>query len=401
MEPLETHLPEEQKFLYGFNLPAKKEVAEKFMTSSGEGSQFLQPLLEFSGACAGCGETPYVKMLSQLFGNRLVVANATGCSSIYGGNLPTTPWSHDSEGRGPAWSNSLFEDNAEFGLGFRVSLDKQMEHAIELLHEAAGIVGQELVDQILTNPQKDEADIAQQRENIAELKKRITGKPECARLLTMADKLVRKSVWILGGDGWAYDIGYGGLDHILASGRNVKVLVMDTEVYSNTGGQSSKATPVGAVAQFQASGKKTKKKDLGMLMMTYDNVYVAQCSMGANPNQLIKAIKEAEAHKGPSIVICYAPCINHGIKKGMNNVQQEMKDAVNSGYWNLYRYSPETKTFTLDSKEPSMALYDFMKGEVRYSSLELSFPENAKVLFAEAEEAAKEKYESYKRRAEK
>ena len=207
-------------------------------------------------------------------------------------------------------------------------------------------------------------------------------------------------MWIFGGDGWAYDIGYGGLDHILASRENFNVLVFDTEVYSNTGGQSSKATPVGAVAQFQASGKKTRKKDLGLLLMTYDNVYVAQCSMGANPNQLIKAIKEAEAHKGPSIVICYAPCINHGIKKGMNNVQQEMKDAVASGYWNLYRYSPETKKFTLDSKEPTMSLYDFMKGEVRYASLELSFPENAKVLFADAEEAAKEKYEYYKRKSE-
>ena len=275
-----------------------------------------------------------------------------------------------------------------------------MEHAIELLHEAAGAVGQELVDRILANPQKDEADIAQQRENIEELKKKIAGKPEYARLLTLADKLVRKSVWILGGDGWAYDIGYGGLDHVFAMGEDVNVLLVDTEVYSNTGGQSSKATPVGAVAQFQASGKKTKKKDLGMLMMTYDNVYVAQCSMGADPAQLIRAIREAEAHKGPSIVICYAPCINHGIKKGMGCVQQEMKDAVASGYWNLYRYSPETHKFTLDSKEPSMALYDFMKGEVRYSSLELSFPENARVLFAEAEDAAKAKYESYKRRAE-
>ena len=244
-------------------------------------------------------------------------------------------------------------------------------------------------------------------EHAAELKAKGALLCDCAActlaadILSKKEYLAKKSMWIFGGDGWAYDIGYGGLDHVFAMGEDVNVLLVDTEVYSNTGGQSSKATPVGAVAQFQASGKKTKKKDLGMLMMTYDNVYVAQCSMGANPNQLIKAIKEAEAHKGPSIVICYAPCINHGIKKGMNNVQQEMKDAVNSGYWNLYRYSPETKTFTLDSKEPTMPLYDFMKGEVRYASLELSFPENAKVLFAEAEEAAKEKYESYKRRAEK
>ena len=221
-----------------------------------------------------------------------------------------------------------------------------------------------------------------------------------ADILSNKDYLSKKSVWIFGGDGWAYDIGFGGVDHVLASGEDVNIFVFDTEVYSNTGGQSSKATPVGAVAQFQASGKKTKKKDLGMLMMTYDNVYVAQCSMGANPNQLIKAIKEAEAHKGPSIVICYAPCINHGIKKGMNNVQQEMKDAVASGYWNLYRYDPATKHLTLDSKEPTKPLYDFMKGEVRYASLEISFPENAKTLFAEAEEDAKTKYESYKRRSE-
>ena len=227
------------------------------------------------------------------------------------------------------------------------------------------------------------------------------GCAERAELLKNKDFLAKKSQWIFGGDGWAYDIGFGGVDHVLASGKDINVMVFDTEVYSNTGGQASKATKTGAVAQFAAGGKETKKKDLGMLMMTYDNVYVAQCSMGANPNQLIKAIKEAEAHKGPSIVICYAPCINHGIKKGMNNVQQEMKDAVNSGYWNLYRYSSETKTFTLDSKEPTMPLYDFMKGEVRYASLELSFPENAKVLFAEAEEAAKEKYDAYKRRAEK
>ena len=220
-------------------------------------------------------------------------------------------------------------------------------------------------------------------------------------ILKRKKDMSKKTMWMYGGDGWAYDIGYGGLDHVFAMGEDVNVLLVDTEVYSNTGGQSSKATPVGAVAQFQASGKKTKKKDLGMLMMTYDNVYVAQCSMGADPAQLIKAIREAEAHKGPSIVICYAPCINHGIKKGMGCVQQEMKDAVASGYWNLYRYSPETHKFTLDSKEPSMALYDFMKGEVRYASLELSFPENAKVLFAEAEEAAKEKYDAYKRRAEK
>ena len=367
-------------------------------------SQFAQPLFEFSGACAGCGETPYIKNITQLFGDRMMIANATGCSSIYGASFPASPYCTNAQGHGPAWQNSLFEDNAEFGLGMKIGSDRARETVANLMTAALDCDKcpdevKALFRQWLEN--KENGEITREvADKVIPLMEK-TDCPHCKKLLDYKHFIPARSQWIFGGDGWAYDIGYGGLDHVFAMGEDVNVLLVDTEVYSNTGGQSSKATPIGAVAQFQASGKKTKKKDLGMLMMTYDNVYVAQCSMGANPNQLIKAIKEAEAHKGPSIVICYAPCINHGIKKGMNNVQQEMKDAVNSGYWNLYRYSPETKTFTLDSKEPTMPLYDFMKGEVRYASLELSFPENAKVLFAEAEEAAKEKYDAYKRRAEK
>ena len=392
------HDKEEANWNFFLSLPDVDRT--KVRTDNIRSMQVLRPLFEFSGACAGCGETPYVKMLSQLFGNRLVVANATGCSSIYGGNLPTTPWSHDSEGRGPAWANSLFEDNAEFGLGFRVSLDKQMEHAIELLHEAAGAVGQELVDRILANPQKDEADIAQQRENIEELKKKIAGKPEYARLLTLADKLVRKSVWILGGDGWAYDIGYGGLDHVLAMDEDVNVLVVDTEVYSNTGGQASKSTPTGPIAKFAAAGKRTKKKDLGLMAMSYGYVYVAKVCMGADPAQLLKAVNEAEAYHGPSLIIAYAPCINHTIN--MNHSQLEAKKAVEAGYWPLYRYNPDLAAegknpFSLDSKDPKSSFQDFILGEGRYSALKKQFPEVATQLFARAEKEAMEKIDYYKK----
>ena len=428
----ESELPEQDVFNYCVSKVSDKKDMQDLTV---KGSQFKQPMLEFSGSCAGCAETSYARLVTQLFGDRMYISNATGCSSIWGGPGATSPYCTDKNGHGPAWCNSLFEDNAEHGFGMYVGQEKiredlmakteqllAIEWAQPALKEAAqkwldtkddGNANAEATKEYVAALQANIATVDELAavpkfaEHAAELKAKGEKFCDCdacklvAEILDKKDYLSKKSVWIFGGDGWAYDIGFGGVDHVLAQNKNVNVFVFDTEVYSNTGGQSSKATPVGAVAQFQASGKKTKKKDLGMLMMTYDNVYVAQCSMGANPNQLIKAIKEAEAHKGPSIVICYAPCINHGIKKGMNNVQQEMKDAVNSGYWNLYRYSPETKTFTLDSKEPTMPLYDFMKGEVRYASLELSFPENAKVLFAEAEEAAKEKYESYKRRAEK
>ena len=389
-------------------LTTVKEKTSRVDKFTLKGSQFKQPLVEFNGACAGCGETPYIKLLTQMFGDKMYLANATGCTQAWGAAMPCVPYCKNAEGKGVAWSNSLFEDNAEFSYGMCLAVKQLRDCVTGYVKELDALTKDEAVKAAIAKYMETYDDLDASTPATAELVALLESGKFSADEQKLVDEILKrkkdlskKTMWMYGGDGWAYDIGYGGVDHVLAQGEDVNVLLVDTEVYSNTGGQSSKATPVGAVAQFQASGKKTKKKDLGMLMMTYDNVYVAQCSMGANPNQLIKAIKEAEAHKGPSIVICYAPCINHGIKKGMNNVQQEMKDAVNSGYWNLYRYSPETKTFTLDSKEPTMPLYDFMKGEVRYASLELSFPENAKVLFAEAEEAAKEKYESYKRRAEK
>ncbi len=389
-------------------LTGVKEKTSRVDKFTLKGSQFKQPLVEFNGACAGCGETPYIKLLTQMFGDKMYLANATGCTQAWGAAMPCVPYCKNAEGKGVAWSNSLFENNAEFSYGMCLAVKQLRDCVTGYVKELDALTKDEAVKAAIAKWLETYDDLDASTPATAELVKLLESGKFSAEEQKLVDEILKrrkdlskKTMWMYGGDGWAYDIGYGGLDHVFAMGEDVNVLLVDTEVYSNTGGQSSKATPVGAVAQFQASGKKTKKKDLGMLMMTYDNVYVAQCSMGANPNQLIKAIKEAEAHKGPSIVICYAPCINHGIKKGMNNVQQEMKDAVNSGYWNLYRYSPETKTFTLDSKEPTMPLYDFMKGEVRYASLELSFPENAKVLFAEAEEAAKEKYESYKRRAEK
>ena len=393
----------------GWNyLTGVKEKTSRVDKFTLKGSQFKQPLVEFNGACAGCGETPYIKLLTQMFGDKMYLANATGCTQAWGAAMPCVPYCKNAKGKGVAWSNSLFENNAEFSYGMCLAVKQLRECVTGYVKELDALTKDEAVKAAIAKWLETYEDLDASTPATEALVALLENGKFSAEEQAIVDEILKrkkdmskKTMWMYGGDGWAYDIGYGGLDHVFAMGEDVNVLLVDTEVYSNTGGQSSKATPIGAVAQFQASGKKTKKKDLGMLMMTYDNVYVAQCSMGANPNQLIKAIKEAEAHKGPSIVICYAPCINHGIKKGMNNVQQEMKDAVNSGYWNLYRYSPETKTFTLDSKEPTMPLYDFMKGEVRYASLELSFPENAKVLFAEAEEAAKEKYDAYKRRAEK
>ena len=393
------------QWTYLTRLPEKAESGDKFTL---KGSQFRQPLLEFNGACAGCGETPYAKLLTQLFGDKMYLANATGCTQAWGAAMPCVPYCKNAQGKGVAWSNSLFENNAEFSYGMCLAVRQLRDAATNYVRELDALTKDETVKAAIAGyfAVYDDLDASTPATEklVAALKSaKLTAEEQtiAQEILKRKKDLAKKTMWMYGGDGWAYDIGYGGLDHVFAMGEDVNVLLVDTEVYSNTGGQSSKATPVGAVAQFQASGKKTKKKDLGMLLMNYDNVYVAQCAMGANPGQLIKALKEAEAHKGPSIVICYAPCINHGIKRGMSGVQQEMKDAVASGYWNLYRYSPETKTFTLDSKEPTMPLYDFMKGEVRYASLELSFPDNAKVLFAEAEEAAQEKYESYRRKAEK
>ncbi|MDD2217852.1 MAG: pyruvate:ferredoxin (flavodoxin) oxidoreductase [Eubacteriales bacterium] len=385
-----------------------KEKADKVDIHTVKGSQFKQPLLEFSGACAGCGETAYIKLLTQLYGDKMYIANATGCSQAWGAAMPCMPYCKNEEGKGPAWSNSLFENNAEFSYGMCLAVAQQRESVkidVEKLIEITKNKDIKAAAQawVAAYDDLDEAAIAS-KALIEKLKAASAAGEEKTVIDTILRKknhLSKKSMWMVGGDGWAYDIGYGGLDHVFAMGENVNVLIVDTEVYSNTGGQSSKATPIGAVAQFQAAGKVTAKKDLGLQLMAYDNVYVAQVSMGADKNQLMKAFKEAEAHNGPSIIIAYAPCINHGIKKGMGNVQGEMKRAVDSGYWNLYRYQPSTKNFMLDSKEPSMPLIDFLRGEVRYSALEITFPENAEKLFAQAEEEAKAKYEEYKNRAQK
>ncbi|GCE28066.1 pyruvate-flavodoxin oxidoreductase [Dictyobacter alpinus] len=365
-------------------------------------SQLLQPLFEFSGACSGCGETPYIKFVTQLFGDHMIVANATGCSSIYGGNLPTTPWTSNAEGYGPAWSNSLFEDNAEFGLGMRLSLDKQSEYASELLLKHEESLGKELVQDLLHADQSHPAGIRAQRGRVAMLKQRLPqngqASAEVRQLLSLADNLIRKSVWIIGGDGWAYDIGYGGLDHILASGRNVNILVLDTEVYSNTGGQASKATPRAALAKFAAQGKGTPKKDLGMLAMAYGHVYVARIAMGANDQQTLRAILEAEAYDGPSLLIAYSHCIAHGIdmRKGL----EQQKLAVQTGYWPLYRYNPALLTegknpFMMDSKEPSLPLERYIYNEARYRMLVQSNEERAGKLLQLAQKDVQESWSRY------
>ncbi|AFZ05971.1 pyruvate ferredoxin/flavodoxin oxidoreductase [Oscillatoria nigro-viridis PCC 7112] len=377
--------------------------------------QMQEPLFEFSGACAGCGETPYVKLVSQLFGDRMLVANATGCSSIYGGNLPTTPWTHNAEGRGPAWSNSLFEDNAEFGLGFRVAIDKQMEYARELLQELSSSMNGsspipvDLASAILNAEQKDEADIVEQRERVAILKQRLeewcnqlegeqTLKSQIQTLKSLADYLVKKSVWLIGGDGWAYDIGYGGLDHVLASGRNVNILVLDTEVYSNTGGQMSKATPRGAVAKFAAGGKPAPKKDLGLMAMTYGNVYVASVAMGARDEHTLKAFLEAESYNGPSLIIAYSHCIAHGID--MATGMQQQKAAVESGRWLLYRYDPRRtqrgeNPLILDSRSPKISVEQAMYSENRFKMLTRTKPEDAKRLVELAQADVNTRWQMY------
>ncbi len=352
-----------------------------------KGSQVLEPLFEFSGACAGCGETPYIKLVSQLFGDRMIVANATGCSSIYGANLPTTPWTANAEGRGPTWNNSLFEDNAEFGLGLRLGVDAENRYARFLLERLARVVGDDLAGAILDNPQETERQIVEQRALVSQLREllaRAGGKDavDAARLATVASNLVRQGVWLIGGDGWAYDIGFGGLDHVLSSGRNVNVLVLDTEVYSNTGGQASKATQRAAVAKFAASGKSTAKKDLGAIARAYGNVYVAQVAMGGNELQTTKALLEADAWPGPSLVIAYSTCIAHGID--MSKSMTHQKDAVKSGYWPLYRFQPteidDGQPFKLDSKKPSIAVRDFIATEARYAILERTDPTRAREL---------------------
>jgi pyruvate-ferredoxin/flavodoxin oxidoreductase len=364
--------------------------------------QLQQPLFEFSGACAGCGETPYIKLLTQLFGDRAVIANATGCSSIYGGNLPTTPYAKNGCGRGPTWCNSLFEDNAEFGLGFRVSIDKQQEFAAELVKKLAPQLGDEFVTQILLADQADEAGIFEQRERIAALKQKLQKieSPEARLLQPLANQLVKKSVWILGGDGWAYDIGYGGLDHVLASGRNVNVLVMDTEVYSNTGGQMSKSTPRGAIAKFAAGGKPAGKKDLGLIAMSYGNIYVASVAMGAKDEHTLKAFIEAESYHGPSLIIAYSHCIAHGIALDQGVGARQQKLAVESGQWLLYRYDPRRaergeNPLQMDSGAAKSRVQDFMLTENRFKMLTKSKPEDAKKFFAQAQTDAERRWKFY------
>jgi len=369
-----------------------------------KGTQLLEPLFEFSGACTGCGETPYIKLLTQLFGDRTLIANATGCTSIYGGNLPTTPYAVNKDGRGPTWSNSLFEDNAEFGLGFRLTLDKQGEYARQLLQQLASTIGEELVTALLGVDQNNEAGIKAQRERVALLVQRLQGvnDPKAKDLLSLANMLVRKSVWIVGGDGWAYDIGYGGLDHVIATGRNVNLLVLDTEVYSNTGGQSSKSTPRAAVARFAAQGKGMPKKDLGLIAMAYGYVYVAKIAMGASDQQTLTAFHEADAYDGPSLIIAYSHCIAHGIdmRKGL----EQQKLAVNSGYWPLYRYNPmlaaEGKNpLTIDSKDPSIPLKDYIYNETRYRMLVQSDEQRAEDLLKLAQQDVQSRWSYYKQMA--
>ena len=386
-------LREAERENWNFFLSIAERDRAQILNSSVREMQVQRPLFEFSGACAGCGETPYIKLLTQLFGDRLIIANATGCSSIYGGNLPTTPYAQDRDGRGPAWANSLFEDNAEFGLGFRVSIDKQQEFAGELLHRLSPQVGRMLATEILNARQRDEADIFEQRERVAELKRKLgqLHDPYAKRLLALADMLVRKSVWIIGGDGWGYDIGYGGLDHVLASGRNVKVLLLDTEVYSNTGGQCSKSTPRGAVAKFAAGGKRGPKKDLGLMAMTYGTIYVASVAMGAKDEHTLKAFLEAEAYNGPALIIAYSHCIAHGIN--MTTAMQNQKAAVKSGQWLLYRFNPERAAsgenpLQLDSAAPHMPVLDYFQLENRFKMLNHSHPAAAMQLNQRAQEDA-------------
>ncbi len=410
MKPLDTQMGEQDNWDFSLALSYKENPMDKY---SVKGSQFEQPLLEFSGACAGCGETAYAKLMTQLYGDRMYLANATGCTQAWGAAAPCVPYTTNKEGHGPAWSNSLFENNAQFSLGMVLAVEQQRERVAMKLKDLLALANDAAFAEAGKVWLDNYNDGHRSKEDTKALLTALEGlsvSGEAAELkdfiLENKEHLTKKSMWMYGGDGWAYDIGYGGLDHVLASGVDVNVLIVDTEVYSNTGGQSSKATPIGAVAQFAAGGKPTVKKDLGMLAMSYGYIYVAQVALGANPAQLIKALKEAEAYNGPSLIIAYAPCINHGISKGMANAQLEAKLAVDAGYWHLYRYNPDLKKegknpFILDSKEPTMDYNEFIMGEVRYSSLVRTFPETAEVLLKEAADYAKEKYESYRSMAER
>ena len=394
--------PERENWDYFLSLPEVDR--SKLSHSQVKDLQLLQPLFEFSGACSGCGETPYIKLLTQLFGDRLYIGNATGCSSIYGGNLPTTPYTSNAEGRGPTWSNSLFEDNAEFGFGMRIALDQQKAFAENLVSRMAPAIGAELAADLVGATQKTEPEINQQRERVKTLREKLAGNAssDAKNLLAIADVLIRKSVWILGGDGWAYDIGFGGLDHVLGSGKNVNVLVLDTGVYSNTGGQASKSTPRGAVAKFAASGKPNSRKDLAMEAVSYGSVYVAQVAMGGNDSHVVKAFQEAEAHDGPSIIIAYSSCIAHGYDLVHGLEQQKL--AVQSGYWPLMRYNPALREegknpFQLDSKAPSIRLKDYAYREARYTMLARSNPDLAAKLLTEAQDDVEREWRVYSARA--
>ncbi|MCK9270877.1 MAG: pyruvate:ferredoxin (flavodoxin) oxidoreductase [Bacteroidales bacterium] len=407
MKPFETQLHEDDNWNFMVkNVTYKDNIVPK--DRSVKNSQFAQPLFEFSGACAGCGETPYIKLITQLFGERMMVANATGCSSIYGGSAPSTPYCTNAQGHGPAWANSLFEDNAEYGYGMMLGVNKMRQRIAERMNQAISSNGlnQEMIaafGEWLQNVDNAEGSVTASARVIAACEN--SDLAVAKEIMNLKQYLVKKSVWAFGGDGWAYDIGFGGLDHVVASGDDINILVMDTEVYSNTGGQASKATPVGAVAKFAASGKKTRKKDLGAMLMTYGYVYVAQVAMGASQSQFLKAVREAEAYPGPSLIIAYSPCINHGIRAGMGKTQEAEKRAVESGYWHLYRYNPALEDegknpFQLDSKEPDWdAFADFLDGEVRYTSLHQAFPEEAVILSKEALKNAQWRYKSYQRLA--
>ncbi|KAA6340210.1 pyruvate-ferredoxin/flavodoxin oxidoreductase, partial [termite gut metagenome] len=409
MKAFETQLAEAPNWEYCTNKVSSKQHLVD-INSNVKNSQFATPLFEFSGACSGCGETPYVKLISQLFGDRQMVANATGCSSIYSGSVPSTPYTKNEKGQGPAWANSLFEDFCEYGLGMQLANEKLRERIVKLMNEAIADAQtpadyKEVFSEWIAN-KNDAAKSKELAEKIIPMVEAVKGKCDiCKGIYELKQYLVKRSQWIIGGDGASYDIGYGGLDHVIASGKDVNIFVIDTEVYSNTGGQSSKATPVGAIAKFAASGKRIRKKDLGLMATTYGYVYVAQIAMGADQAQTLKAFREAEAYPGPSLIIAYAPCINHGLKAGMGKSQAEEESAVKCGYWHLWRYNPALEAegknpFILDSKEPEWSGFqNFLKGEVRYTSLLKQYPAEAGELFQVAEDNAKWRYNNYKRLA--
>jgi pyruvate-ferredoxin/flavodoxin oxidoreductase len=402
MEPQGDLLEAEKKnFDFFLSLPEADRTQIKVNAKT---SQLMQPLFEFSGACLGCGETPYIKLITQLCGDRTLIANATGCSSIYGGNLPTTPYTTNADGRGPAWANSLFEDNAEFGLGLRLAVENNTRHARALVTALASAIGDDLASGLLNSRNTEEVEIRAQRERIDALKAKLKGiaSPEARRLEVIADYLVEKVIWIIGGDGWAYDIGYGGLDHVIASGRNINILVMDTEVYSNTGGQQSKATPMAAAAKFAVAGKERPKKDLGLIAMSYGNVYVANVASGAKDQQTVRAIQDAMSFDGPSIIIAYSHCIAHGYD--MADALDQQRLAVISGYWPLYRYDPRKLgtpegALTIDSNEPNTPLFDYMKRETRFTTVQRQNPERFASMVEEAEMQIRRRYATLKKLA--